>query len=1123
MKKSLFCLGLLLFGPSVRADCPAATVAFDNWQDRKAEQILRRYLAAHPRDGQAWIQLERVNLATGHMHAAELDLSRAPAGPEVELERIHQLGELTSDRDRYFDGLDAVKQRSPAFYLERARSQGFLHNPDSQRKDLEALTESPQVCRARFAFALSQQDWDRAESELGWFSEHLPAGRGWVTLLEMQREQAAARGQRSRELQGLRVLARLYDQSDRPLDRLRCHLRLAELGDPMGPLPALPEALSHCRAAVLAHRETEAELLALPASPWRGELWLRHLQARLRAEGGNPATRDFVAEDRTLPRTDLPGCSPEQNARLRELRAHFLNRGSRADKQAAADIWSALLEQRLGHERWERQQDALSPQSLLSDVSWTLVQLRQGSRAEQLLASLHGRLLTPNAQMVLLETETLVGHPDVAARAALLPRLGEDDQLNLLENESDDVGAKRLLLAMLQRHIQRFTEQQSWARLAKACDQLADLYQGEGQLLQAVDASRQSVEALRREGDPKAYVNGLGTLAFHYELADQNEMTLLTLRRQLALTTGPAERALLLLYIAEQEQSHERVALGYLRQAEQEPLPDNHNSRVLRHRLAAAKIPLLSRLGELPEALRLSEKLRLETPIDSTERVLITGEEAGVREALGNLAEAESLYREALELSSRPTLRFLVPAEATYVRITTCSSFYAFLRKQGRNREAFQVLLPILQRSLTDSPHSAKAGECWIRALEDMVHDGSLVEALPLARSAFGNPALASRVLASAVLARAPALEPLLTRLRRAEVSPGSPRSAYFEAQANVGADRPEWRNNLLLSPTSVDALAAHLSPQQLLVSYFPVGSNLVVLALERGGAHVATVPIDAARFSRQCRQWHDLLSAGKTDPALTRSLQAALIDPLVPWMKDKELLVALTGQLWYVPLESLPGLESTRGVTRVNPGDLLHLLSGDWHPYRSGATLALGAPTDDLPGARQELESIARRLPGCELRVGAEASREALFRLAPEARLIHLATHSRANADDPLQGSLDLADGHLTLPDIYALRLTHSPLVVLSSCCSGLGQASPGNEPISLATAFSAAGASSVLSSLWPVDDEQTRELFDDFYSALAAGKSPLQSLRAAQALSRQRHPGSTNWSAFVLSGCPD
>jgi CHAT domain-containing protein len=93
---------------------------------------------------------------------------------------------------------------------------------------------------------------------------------------------------------------------------------------------------------------------------------------------------------------------------------------------------------------------------------------------------------------------------------------------------------------------------------------------------------------------------------------------------------------------------------------------------------------------------------------------------------------------------------------------------------------------------------------------------------------------------------------------------------------------------------------------------------------------------------------------------------------------------------------------------------------------------------------------------------------------------------------------------------------------VVLSACQSGLGEEDPGPEPTSLASAFSVAGAGTVISSLWPVEDQATSYMFSQFYSELAKGKGRLQSLETARAACRLKYPHPYYWAAFTLQGNP-
>ena len=89
---------------------------------------------------------------------------------------------------------------------------------------------------------------------------------------------------------------------------------------------------------------------------------------------------------------------------------------------------------------------------------------------------------------------------------------------------------------------------------------------------------------------------------------------------------------------------------------------------------------------------------------------------------------------------------------------------------------------------------------------------------------------------------------------------------------------------------------------------------------------------------------------------------------------------------------------------------------------------------------------------------------------------LIYLATHGMADFANPLDGSaLLFADGLYSARKISELRLSQShPLVVLSACQTGLGKDFDVGT-IGLARAFYRAGASTVLMSLWSVNDQST------------------------------------------------
>lgn len=144
---------------------------------------------------------------------------------------------------------------------------------------------------------------------------------------------------------------------------------------------------------------------------------------------------------------------------------------------------------------------------------------------------------------------------------------------------------------------------------------------------------------------------------------------------------------------------------------------------------------------------------------------------------------------------------------------------------------------------------------------------------------------------------------------------------------------------------------------------------------------------------------------------------------------------------------------------------------------------------------------------------------------------ILHFATHGFLDPQSPEKSGLILStvnregqaqDGYLGLQDIYNLRAPVD-LVVLSACSTALGKESRGEGLIGLTRGFMYAGASSVVASLWEVNDEATAELMKRFYAnMLQQGMTPAAALRAAQNSIRQE-PGWRSpyyWAAFTLQG---
>ena len=113
--------------------------------------------------------------------------------------------------------------------------------------------------------------------------------------------------------------------------------------------------------------------------------------------------------------------------------------------------------------------------------------------------------------------------------------------------------------------------------------------------------------------------------------------------------------------------------------------------------------------------------------------------------------------------------------------------------------------------------------------------------------------------------------------------------------------------------------------------------------------------------------------------------------------------------------------------------------------------------------------------------------------------------------------------DGELNVYELYNLDL-QAQLAVLSACETGIGKQLDGEGVYSLSRAFSYAGCSSLIMSLWKTNDQSSAAIFKDFYQYLKSGASTDQALRMAKLdyLAAQdeisAHPSA--WAALIPMG---
>jgi CHAT domain-containing protein len=175
------------------------------------------------------------------------------------------------------------------------------------------------------------------------------------------------------------------------------------------------------------------------------------------------------------------------------------------------------------------------------------------------------------------------------------------------------------------------------------------------------------------------------------------------------------------------------------------------------------------------------------------------------------------------------------------------------------------------------------------------------------------------------------------------------------------------------------------------------------------------------------------------------------------------------------------------------------------------------------LPGAEAEAKEVCKRLQQqgqtTYLSRG-EATTANVVEALGACTYVHLATHGAADGVY-LSGHTE-AEGKLTMAEVQELDLLRARLVVLSECDSFKGELKA-DGVIGITRAFVAAGAPTLVASLWKVSDVATRKLMIRFYDALlgpvAAGDVAVALQVAMVSMCREGWPVS-DWAAFVVYG---
>ncbi|CAH3159602.1 unnamed protein product [Pocillopora meandrina] len=274
------------------------------------------------------------------------------------------------------------------------------------------------------------------------------------------------------------------------------------------------------------------------------------------------------------------------------------------------------------------------------------------------------------------------------------------------------------------------------------------------------------------------------------------------------------------------------------------------------------------------------------------------------------------------------------------------------------------------------------------------------------------------------------------------------------------------------------------------------------------------------------------------------KKLHDIIITPIADLIEGNELTFVPEGPFCLVPYAALQDSNSSylsdSFKTRVLPSlttlQLIHDCPADFHT-KTGALLVgdpcfkhiiyEGTLLVQLPGARKEVEMIGRILNVSPL-TGEMATKDEVLKRITSVALVHIAAHGKIETGEVILAPNTTRDNPqpqekaylLTMKDVIEAGL-RARLVVLSCCHTARGEVMA-EGVVGMARALLAAGARSVVATLWAIGDEGTLEFMSFFYDALAKGKKASEALNQAMKCMKEieKFKEVWQWAPFVLIG---
>ncbi len=289
-----------------------------------------------------------------------------------------------------------------------------------------------------------------------------------------------------------------------------------------------------------------------------------------------------------------------------------------------------------------------------------------------------------------------------------------------------------------------------------------------------------------------------------------------------------------------------------------------------------------------------------------------------------------------------------------------------------------------------------------------------------------------------------------------------------------------------------IHKLQNKLKPKQTIVSYFYHDGGIRITLIKKNNIYSEFVDIRIKDFEYILKNYINLVrkyysnnkSTNKIISFYHNKIYDFLLKPIINHLSDDmEVIIVPFESLHLFPLHIFY-LDNFPDIKLSYMSSIASILYIEPEKRTLNDICIFADPRSNLPSVKNEVNSIPEFFNNSKILYKDHASKEAFLENWDKFDAFHYSGHFRYRNDTPLYSYIECSNYEkISLSKIYELSSKKVSFLSLGGCSSGLSRVYKGEELTGMIRGFFYAGITSILATLWDVEDRSASDFLITFY----------------------------------------